>query len=183
MMDKYTLNKEDAVLLIIDIQDNLAKAMTDKDSVIKNAEILATAAVDMGIPVIITEQYPKGLGHTVEEIKTLTEDAFVFEKTMFCGLTEEVEEKLKSIDRKKIIVVGMETHVCVLQTTRALIEKGYEVHVVRDAVASRTEENLSNGLDMIKDMGATITNTETVVFDLLKSSKAPEFKKMSKMIR
>ncbi len=182
-MNKFTLNKEDSVLLIIDIQDNLANVMENKDRVIKNTEILATAASDMEMPVIITEQYPKGLGHTVEEIRSLTEDAFVFEKTMFCGLTDEVEEKLKSINRKKVIVVGMETHVCVLQTTRALIEKGYEVHVVRDAVASRTEENLSNGLDMIKDMGATITNTETVVFDLLKSSKAPEFKKMSKLIK
>ena len=182
-MNKFTLNKEDSVLLIIDIQDNLANVMENKDRVIKNTEILATAASDMEMPVIITEQYPKGLGHTVEEIRSLTEDAFVFEKTMFCGLTDKVEEKLKSINRKKVIVVGMETHVCVLQTTRALIEKGYEVHVVRDAVASRTEENLSNGLDMIKDMGATITNTETVVFDLLKSSKAPEFKKMSKLIK
>lgn len=182
-MEKFTLNREEAVLLVIDIQDNLAKAMKDKDRVIKNTEILATAAKDMDIPVIITEQYPKGLGNTVSEIKDILKDADVFEKTMFCGLTEEVSKKLESIDRKKIIVVGMETHVCVLQTTRALIEDGYEVHVVRDAVASRTEENYSNGLDMIKDMGASITNTETVIFDLLKSSKAVEFKKLSKLIK
>lgn len=182
-MNKYILNRDDAVLFIIDIQERLVPAMKYGEQVINNNKILLEGAKEMNIPVIVTEQYPKGLGSTVGEIKDLLGEGQVFAKNSFTAYIDEVKEALKSLGRKKIIITGMETHICVYQTTRDLIEAGYEVHIVKDAVASRTKENYLNGLDLMKEMGAVINNTETVVFDLLKVSGTPEFKKMSKLIK
>lgn len=183
-MKKFTLKRDEAVLFIIDIQEKLAPVMKYEKEVIDNNKILLKGAEEMGIPVIVTEQYPKGLGNTVDVIKDLLGDeAKVFAKTSFTAYIDEVKSALKELGRKQVIITGMETHVCVYQTTRDLIEDGYDVHIVRDAVASRTKENYLNGLDLMKEMGAVINNTETVVFDLLKVSGTPEFKVMSKLIK
>ena len=182
-MDRFNLNREDAVLFVIDIQERLVPVMKYKDQVIHNTRILLQGAKEMNIPVVVTEQYPKGLGKTVNEISEFLEEERVFPKNSFTAYIDEVKEVLEVTDRKKIIIVGMETHVCVYQTTRELIDAGYTVYIVKDAVASRTKENFLNGLDLMKSMGAIITNTETVVFDLLKVSGTPEFKTMSKLIK
>ncbi len=182
-MDRFNLNREDAVLFVIDIQERLVPVMKYKDQVIHNTRILLQGAKEMNIPVVATEQYPKGLGKTVNEISEFLEEERVFSKNSFTAYIDEVKEVLEVTDRKKIIIVGMETHVCVYQTTRELIDAGYTVYIVKDAVASRTKENFLNGLDLMKSMGAIITNTETVVFDLLKVSGTPEFKTMSKLIK
>ena len=182
-MEKYILNREDCVLLIIDIQEGLVKVMEDRDRVVKNTSILLETSKAMDIPVIITEQYPKGLGHTLEEIKELRNDAKIFEKNSFTGYTEEVRKELEKLARNKIIITGMETHVCVLQTARDLILAGYDVHIVKDGVTSRTSSNYENALDLICEMGGVINNTETVVFDLLKKAGTLEFKNISKLIK
>lgn len=182
-MDKFTLKKEDTLLMIIDIQDRLASVMKHKDQAIENTKILLAAAKEMDMPVIVTEQYPKGLGSTVEELKEVLVNHQIFEKNSFSAYIDEVKNELKETGRKKVVITGMETHVCVLQTTRDLIQDGYQVFIVRDGVTSRTKENYLNGLDLMKEMGAVITNTETVVFDLLKKSGTPEFKVLSKMIK
>lgn len=182
-MSKFDLNRENAILLVIDIQDRLVPVMKNKDQVIQNTKVLLEGARQMDIPVIVTEQYPKGLGNTVEDIKKDLGDAQVFSKNSFTAYIDEVKSALKDIGRKKIIIVGMETHICVYQTTRDLISDGYDVHIVRDAMASRTKENFLNGLDLMKNIGAVISNTETIVFDLLKKAGTPEFKIMSKLIK
>ncbi|TJX15448.1 hydrolase [Tissierella creatinini] len=182
-MDKFTLEREDSVLLIIDIQERLVPVMKHKDQVIKNSVILVNAAKEMNFPVIATEQYPKGLGSTVPELLDLIDKENIYAKNSFTAYTDEVKEALKSLGKKKVIITGMETHVCVFQTARDLINDGYQVYLVKDGVASRTKDNFLNGLDLIKSLGAVITNTETVVFDLLKVSGTPEFKVMSKMIK
>lgn len=182
-MDKYTLNKEESLILVIDIQDRLKGAMEQGDRVVKNTKILLEASKLMDVPVLFTEQYPKGLGHTAEEILEVLGEVEVFEKSSFTGCIDGVNSRLHDLGRKKIIIVGMETHVCVLQTCRDLISKGYTVHIAKDGVASRTRENYKNALGMMRDMGAVISNTETILFDLLKRAGTEEFKFISKMIK
>ena len=182
-MEKFTLNREDTLLLVIDIQEKLVPVIKYTDQVMKNNKILIQAANEMDFPVIATEQYPKGLGSTVTELADLLDDENIFSKNSFTAYTEEVKEAIAALGKKKILVTGMETHVCVFQTVRDLLSDGYEVFLAKDAVASRTKSNFLNGLDLMKSLGAVITNTETAVFDLLKVSGTPEFKVMSKMIK
>ena len=182
-MNRFTLLKEESLLLIIDVQERLVPAMKYGKKVIKNTNVLISAAHEMNMPIIVTEQYPKGLGQTVPEIKEGLKDALKFEKTRFSACIEEVVAALETKKRKKIIITGMETHVCVFQTARDLIGLGYDVFVVSDGVSSRTEENHKNGLDLIKTMGGIVINTETVLFDLIKRSGTPEFKVLSKLIK
>lgn len=182
-MNTFTLTREDAVLFVIDIQERLAPVMKYKDQVIKNSEILLAAARELGFPVIATEQYPKGLGRTVPELLELIAEEHIFSKNSFTAYTDEVKLALEELGKKKVLITGMETHVCVFQTARDLLKDGYQVFVVKDALASRSKANYRNGLDLMQSMGAVITNTETVVFDLLGVSGTPEFKVMSKLIK
>lgn len=182
-MDKFTINNEEAVLLIIDIQDKLVKPMKYGDQVIENTNILISAAEEFNMPIIYTEQYPRGLGNTVSKLEERLKNANRFEKTYFTAYIEEVKEVLKASGRKKVIIAGMETHICVFQTARALINDGYGVFIVKDSVCSRTKDNYLNGLSMMESMGAVVTNTETVIFDLLKRAGTPEFKVLSKLIK
>lgn len=182
-MDKYILNKEDSLILVIDIQERLKPAMEQGDRVVKNTKILLESSKLMDIPVIVTEQYPRGLGNTLKEILEVREELEVFEKNSFTGCISSVNHRLEELGKKKIIVVGMETHICVLQTCRDLILKGYDVYIAKDAVASRTRENYENALEMMKDMGIVISNTETILFDLLKKAASEEFKAISKLIK
>ena len=182
-MNKFTLLKEESLLLIIDIQEKLAPAMKYGKEVIQNTNVLISAAEEMNMPIIVTEQYPKGLGQTVTEINDRLEDALKFEKTMFSACTDEVATALEAEGKKKIIITGMETHVCVFQTARDLIGLGYDVFIVSDGVSSRTKENYRNGLDLIRDMGGVVINTETILFDLMKKAGTPEFKVLSKLIK
>lgn len=182
-MDKFTLLKEDAVLMVIDIQERLVAAMDQGEKVIDNTDILITVSKDMEIPILATEQYPKGLGCTVEKLNCNLEKDLVYEKISFTGCTDQLVSGLKGLGRKKVIVTGMETHVCVFQTVRDLLADGYQVFVVGDAVCSRTKHNYKNALDLMAAMGAVITNTETVCFDLLKEAGTPLFKKVSKLIK
>ena len=182
-MGKYTLNKDNTLLLIIDIQEKLVSVMKHKEQVIDNTKILITAAKEMSLPIIITEQYPKGIGPTVEGIKEVVDNVKPFEKISFSSYIDEIKEALDSTGRKKVIITGMETHICVFQTARDLLNNGYEVFVARDAVCSRTKENFLNGLELMKDTGAVISNTETIIFDLMKVAGTPEFKVLSKLIK
>ena len=182
-MNKFTLDWQDTIIMVIDIQDRLVPAMQVADKVIKNTNILACAAKEFNIPIITTEQYPRGLGNTVSELREFVNPSYLFEKNSFTAYTDEVKLALKQLGRKRIIITGMETHICVFQTTRDLLAHEYNVFIASDAVCSRTKENFLNGLDLIKNMGAVITNTETIIFDLLKKAGSPEFKSLSGLIK
>lgn len=182
-MDKFVLNSEDASLLIIDIQEKLIKPMKYGEQIIKNTNILLSAAEEMNMPVIATEQYPKGLGNTVPELDKRLENARKFDKVEFTAYIDEVKKALQDTSRRKVIISGMETHICVFQTARDLLNDGYQVFVVSDGVCSRSKENYLNGLSLMENMGAVITNTETVIFDLLKKAGTKEFKALSKLIK
>ncbi|MGI6423920.1 MAG: hydrolase [Tepidanaerobacteraceae bacterium] len=182
-MDKFTLKTDETVLIVIDIQERLVPAMKYGKKVIDNTNILISIAKELEIPIIVTEQYPKGLGKTVPELSSNLEENLPYEKMTFSAYTDEVAATLEKTGRKKIIVAGMETHVCVFQTVRDLIASGYQVYVVQDAVCSRTKDNFKNGISLMSQMGAVVTNTETVLFDLIKISGTPKFKKLSKLIK
>jgi nicotinamidase-related amidase len=183
-MDKFILNKDNAVLVIVDIQDKLAVVMKQKEKVTDNSLHLIEAAKLLNIPVIVTEQYPKGLGQTINEIKEALPSYAPFEKVTFdCCKGEGFLEKMASLRKTHVILTGMETHVCVLQTCLGLLGKGYFVHLVSDAVCSRKKDDYKSGRKMMRDAGAVITCTETALFQLLEKAGTPEFKAISKRIR
>lgn len=179
-MDKFTLFSEDSVLMIIDIQERMMPVMDHGEQVVSKTITLVKTAEKLAIPIILIEMYPKGLGKTVPEVMEHIADVPRFEKITFSACCEQLmKEHLKKLGRRKIIVTGMETHVCVLQTVRGLLELGYQVFLVGDAVSSRTKHNYRNALALMHDMGAVITNTETVFFDLMKQAGTPVFKELS----
>lgn len=186
IISEFKLTREEPLLLIIDVQERLAPAMQNNEKTIKNIKILIETAKKMDIPMIVTEQYPKGLGSTISEIKDIlagVEQVSIHEKIEFSACSEDVLNTLKKYNKNKIIVVGMETHVCVFQTIRDLLANRYQVFAVADGVDSRYNHNYLNGLELIKEMGATVTNTETIVFDLLQKAGTDEFKYLSKLIK
>lgn len=183
-MNKCFLNTEEAVLVIVDIQEKLAAVMTEREKVIANCLHLIEASKLLDIPVIITEQYPKGLGPTVREIKEAIVSHAPLEKITFDSCREPTfTSQITATGRKEIILAGMETHICVLQTCIGLLKEQYDLHVVNDAVCSRKKENYGTGIEMMRDAGAVITCTETVLFQLLEKAGTEEFRIISKRIK
>ncbi|HET7833355.1 MAG TPA: hydrolase [Gallionella sp.] len=183
---KFLLQPEHAVLVVIDIQDRLCAAM-DRDrlhQVVRNAGILLESAQELEVPVIFTEQYVKGLGPTVAGLKEKAPAAACHEKMTFscCGNGAFLDQ-LKLGGRTQVIVCGMETHVCVLQTVIDLLSDGFTVHVVKDAVMSRSNDNRQTALEAMTLAGAVPTSTESVVFQLLKVAGTDSFRKLSKLVK
>jgi isochorismate hydrolase len=180
------IEREEAVLIIIDVQDVLMKKMNQEvgKNVIQNIRTLLTFAKEMAIPILMTEQYPKGLGKTVPEIKMELGSILPIEKVSFscCGV-ETFNIKLNRLGRKQVILSGIETHVCVLQTAADLIQKGYEVHVVADAICSRRKLDWEIGLRWMEKRGAMISTTEIIAFQLLKEAGTEEFRGLSKLLK
>ena len=183
-MEKHFLEKDEAVLLIVDIQERLAIVMKERDRVVKNTQHLVELAKMIKMPVVVTEQYPKGLGRTVPELQSVLPENAPIEKISFdcCGQSRFLEE-LKAHNKKTVIVTGMETHICVLQTCLGLLKAGVNVHVVEDAVCSRIKENWNTGIEFMRDAGAVVTCTETALFQLLKVAGTDEFKAISQRIK
>lgn len=183
-MERFNLRKEKALLLIIDIQERLAAAMKMKDSVVTNCLHLLEAARLLGVPVMMTEQYPKGLGPTLKEIRDAAPSLEPFEKTAFdCCKEQGFLDKVAAFERPTIVIAGMEAHICVLQTALGLIKEGYGVHVVMDAVCSRRKDDFKAALNTIRDAGAVVSTTETVLFQLLERAGTEPFKIISKRIK
>ena len=183
--DTYLLDRNKALLVIIDVQEKLCRAM-DQDvltTLAANTTILLEAAKELGMPIIATEQYVKGLGETLDVLKSQL-PAAALEKMSFscCGDPNFVNE-LKATGRTQVIITGMETHVCVLQTVLELLDAGFTIHVVKDAVMSRHKRNWKTGLNVMSAAGAVITSTEAALFQLLKVAGTEEFKKLSKLVR
>jgi nicotinamidase-related amidase len=183
--DKFFLTRDNAVLLVIDVQEKLCKAMDEKvlEKLAGNISVLQEAAQEMGIPVLATEQYVKGLGETLPALKEKLTAPAMEKMTFSCCGDDSFLEKLKEQKRKQVVVTGMETHVCVLQTVLELLEAGFSVHLVRDAVMSRKKENWQVGLNTAAAAGAVITSTEAALFQLLRVAGTEEFKKLSKLVR
>ncbi len=176
------------LLLVIDVQDRLAPAMDVAAfaNVLANGALLLDAAKELGAMVMATEQYPKGLGGTVPDIASRLSDKGVvpFAKTTFDAFGEPAFSlAFEHHAPKAVVIMGMETHVCVFQTVRSLLERGITTYVVADAVASRRGEHKHIGLNLCAGKGAHITTAETVVFDWLERAGTDQFKTISKLIR
>lgn len=187
------LSRSRAALLVVDIQERLLPAMAEEvaGKVIKHAAILIDAAARLGLPIVVSQQYPKGLGVTVRPIEDALAAAAAagavlhrFDKLEFSAAAAPAFAALApGLGRDQWIVTGMETHVCVYQSARDLVARGTRVHVVADAVCSRTKANWRIGLDLAGRAGAIPTSTEVCVFDLLGRAGTEEFKALSKAIR
>ncbi len=182
---KLALDRNNTVLLVVDVQERLGAAMDPAGFArsLKNTEILVESAKTLGLPILATEQYPKGLGPTVPSLRQALTAEPTSKVAFSCVAVEDVAKALRESGRKQVIVAGMETHVCVFQTVRDLLGEGYVPFVPRDAVLSRTEENHETGLALMREAGATVTSTEAVVFDLLGAAGTPEFKKLSPLVK
>lgn len=178
------LDRKESLFLIIDVQERLVNAL-DKDVVANRTATLCKVAKIMEIPVIVTEQYPKGLGSTIPQVKMcLAENTQIVEKTAFSAMKEKgFPEVLKSYGKKQIVVCGIETHVCVHQTVADLLEADYEVYVVKDACASRNKYEFKQGIDIMQANGAKISCLEIVIFEWLRSAKNPYFKEVQALIK
>lgn len=185
------LQVERCGLFIIDIQQNLAATMPEKvlKGTLRNCLNLIEAARVLGMPAIVSEQYPKGLGRTLPVIaesvlRLPREQVFFADKLQFsCMGLNHFDAWIKGSKRSQWIVVGMEAHICIYQTVRAMVNAGFEIHVPRDAVVSRTLANWEIGLQLMERSGALITSTETVIFDLLKEAGTDVFSQLSCIVK
>lgn len=185
------LRAEETLLLIVDVQERLHPAMHAelRASLDQNLARWAQAAQVLGLPVMVTEQYPKGLGPTVPALRAalmpvLGPDFVAHEKLSFDALGDDgIRAALESTGRRSILVAGMEAHICVFQTARAIEASGRRAFVLTDAVASRTRENWSVGLDLMRQAGACLTSTEAALFDLVGIAGTDAFRAVSKLVR
>lgn len=179
------LDREDALLLVVDIQERLVSAMEPQAlaRMLKNAEALLKAALRLGLPVVASEQYPKGLGPTVAALRALLPSPPLEKLEFSVGNNKVLARTVLQTGRRQVVVVGMEAHVCVFQTARDLVRGGFAVFVPEDAVLSRTERNHATGLRLCERAGVTVSGTESVLFDLLGQAGTPEFKELSPLIR
>ena len=178
------LTPENAVLISIDFQERLFPAMHEKEKLLRQALKLIQGIKVLEIPVILTEQYPKGLGPTLPEIRELLPDIKPIEKTCFsCCDSEPFREALETTGRKQVLLCGIEAHICAYQTALTLARSGYEVQVVADAVSSRDPENKIVSLVKLSNAGISPTTVETALFELLKAAGGDKFKQISNIIK
>jgi len=179
------LYRDRAVILVVDVQDRLTPAMPPDalERLLKYGRALIHAGRTLGMPVLATEQYPKGLGRTLPQLAELLPEKPLEKVHFSCGADPAFQRALEDTGRKQVVMTGMESHVCVFQTARDLVAVGYDVHVCADAVASRTEEHRVRGLDLCREAGATVTTAETAIFDLLHQAATPEFKAVASWVK
>jgi nicotinamidase-related amidase len=174
------LEPQRCVLLVIDIQEKLLAPIYEKERLVRNSQLLIRLAKLLSIPMLFSTQYAKGLGQTVPEISSLAPDVEVTDKLQFgCFANGEFCSTFASIKgRDTLILCGMETHICVMQTALGALNQGHIVHVAADAVSSRTKLNWKLGLQRMRDAGAVISSTEMMIYELLVKSGTPAFKEM-----
>jgi nicotinamidase-related amidase len=178
------LTRNNTALIVIDVQGKLARLMHEKEALFQNLQRLIKGAQALHIPILWTEQNPEGLGPTIPEIAGLLSEATPSPKISFscCG-DDSFTQKLKATGRKQFLIAGIETHICVYQTARDLLNDSYGVEVVVDAVSSRTQANKEIGLEKMRDAGARMTSTETALYELLQVAKGDQFKEILKIVK
>ena len=178
------LEVANTVLIVIDVQEKLARVMQERDIMVSNLQKLIKGIAVLEVPVIVTEQYPRGLGPTIPEIAALLNNVPTIPKTSFsCWGDERFLGQFKSLGRKQVLISGIEGHVCVYQTARDLVANGYETFAVTDTITSRTQENRRLSFEMMKQAGARLTGTEAALFELLKVAEGEKFKQISQIVK
>ena len=178
------LERENAVLIVIDLQDKLLDKIPVAEDIIERATMLIKVAQVLDIPVILTEQYPKGLGPTNRAVRETLGDVTPIEKLSFgCMGNEDFRDRLHELDRGQLLITGVETHVCVAQTAIGALDMGYDTYVARDAVAARSKFEHKMGLERIADECGGLVTTEMAIFELLGEAGTPEFKQVLPLLK
>ena len=179
------LDKNQTVLVVVDLQEAFRSPIPDFAEIVVRTSLAVRGFSILDIPIIVTEQYPKGLGRTVEEIKLcLPDNAEIIEKTTFssCGANS-FSDKLKSLNAKQIVLCGIEAHICVNQTAHDLLSEGYQVHLLQDCVSSRTTHDKHTGIEKMRLSGVIPSNVEMALFELMRDSRHEKFKEIQALIK
>ncbi|MBN1400522.1 MAG: hydrolase [Anaerolineae bacterium] len=178
------LSRDNTLLVLVDVQGKLAQIMHDREALFRNLVQLVRGVRVLGLPIIWMEQNPRGLGPTIPELAELLPDLEPIPKLSFscCG-SPEFHRALKAHDRRQVLIAGIETHVCIYQTTLDLLSLGYEVQVVGDAVSSRRAVNREIALERVRQAGAAVTSVEMALFEILRVAEGPAFKAMLQVVR
>lgn len=184
-MLRKKLTTDNCALMVIDVQERLFPHLDHECEFLKGILKVARGAQILGVPILATEQYPQGLGRTVEPLRNLlgTEMTYFSKTTFSCGSDPAIEKLLKEMEVDEVILTGVEAHICVLQTAWDLLAMGKQVTVVNDAITSRSIYDFSTAIAEMRDLGVRITSSETVLFELLGDSKAPKFKAISELVQ
>ncbi len=180
------LEARHCALSVVDIQEKLLPPIFEKERMVRNSQLLIRLAKILDLPVLLSTQYSKGLGPTIPEIASLLPNVTPLEKIEFgCFNNDAYCARVKSLpgNRNTLLVCGMESHICVMQTALGALNSGYIVHVASDAVSSRTEWNWKIGLDRMRAAGAVISSTEMMIYELLHTSSGPAFKEMLQYLK
>jgi len=179
-----SLTTENTILVLIDFQERLFPVMHDKEKLLNNVVKLTKGALALELPVIVTEQYPKGLGPTIPEIKTIIPNVKPVEKTCFSCCDEPAfMEELGKLKRQQVLIAGIEAHICTYQTAVALAHAGYQVEVVTDCISSREPGNKAAAISKMGMLGIMPSTTEMALFELLKVAKGDKFKQISAIVK
>ena len=177
-------NKDQACLVLVDIQGKLAQLMHEKERLFQNAEVLVRIFLELDLPILWCQQVPKALGSTIEPIQTLLSGHTPINKACFSAWGQpDFQTQLLKTDCQQVILCGIESHICLYQTARDLLANGFRVEAVSDAISSRAQENKSIGLQRIAQMGGHITSVEMLLFDLLTTAEHPAFRNLAKLIK
>jgi nicotinamidase-related amidase len=184
-LGKFKLDADKAVLVVIDVQERLVPAMPEAVYLrLRNTvAMLVEVAGLLGIPVVTTEQYPKGIGHTVPELAAACNETVIEKVSFGCCGEPTFLKALKNTGRTQVLITGMEAHVCVYQTVLGLLEDGYYVHLIRDAICSRNKTDYLAGVANAGQAGAVVTTAETVMFQILQESTHEQFRAVSKLVK
>ena len=178
------IRPEKSALLVCDMQERFRSVISGFPSILEVTSTMVSASSLLKVPVVVTEQYPKAFGHTVPELgKVLPDNTKIFEKKLFSMVTPETAEELKTLGVESAILVGIETHVCVLQTTLDLLEMGIDVHIISDGVSSQRLGERQMALERLRQSGAFITSCESMLFQLMQSAGHEHFRAISGMVK
>ncbi len=178
------LGKANTALIIVDVQEKLLPYVVDKEELLENLQMLIKFADIIGLPIILTEHYPKGLGRTVPEIKELLSSHEPMEKVIFsCFCSQALRSRLTELGIKTLMLAGIESHICVTQTTLDALDSGFSVHVIADCISSRTTSNLNIGIEKMRQFGCVISSTEMAMYEIMERADTKEFKEVLKLVK
>lgn len=178
------IEMSNSILLIVDIQENLFPKIRNHEIIKKNSIILSKTFELLNLPIYLTEQYPNGLGKTINSLAKELKTISYFEKSSFsCAAESLLVQSLQNQKRNQILILGIETHICILQSVFDLRQKGFELFVIQDAVGSRNQNDHNSALKRFSKFDINICTTEMAVFELLRNSKHPKFKEISQLVK
>lgn len=186
MREGIRLDRAHTTLVVVDVQERLFGAMDpeQREGMVRNLKLLGAGARRLGLPIVVTEQYPKGLGHTLPEVREALGAVEPLAKVTFsCCAVDGFVEGLRQRGTRTVVLAGLETHVCVLMTALDLVAEGFAVHVPADATVSRARQNWELGLALLRAEGVVVTTTETVLFQLLRRADTEDFRALAPLLR